>query len=400
MIGGHDRAGPNPGAGQFKRGRGARQIRIAHAFTLRLAPLPALACLFGLLFDGTPAAAAVQCQAPEPVCAARAQVFRIASFDPIGSAVLVGPGLLVTNRHVVADSAWAEVFLPGGLVMRAEVVPTGYSGDLALLRLAGLGDRPAPEIGSATKDSELYTVGADVGSKRISVYPPGWVILLPAPAKPLARLHHSALTRPGNSGGALVDGAGRLVGIATSGGEGVYEAIPASEIASLRSLSGPQYERENRTIGAAYRKCIEGLETYRPRRGSLESPEGIENDCSNSGNRQLFDLAGQALGRAGRFEASAAMFERSLVQDPNAINSRIGLVVALFLARRHGAAVPHLRRLLGLIPADRRILRYAIQAGKLGGDRDLARRALALLERHHPNLAPPARRFLEDMPPG
>ncbi len=375
-------------------------VLISHVSILRLASLPALACLFGLLINGTAAAGAVQCQAPEPVCAVRAQVFRIASFDPIGSAVQVGPGLLVTNRHVVADSAWAEVFLPDGRVMRAEVVPTGYSGDLALLRLDGLNDRPAPEIGSATKDSELYTVGTDVGSKLIRVNPKGRVILLPAEAKPLARLHHSALIRPGNSGGAVVDGTGRLIGIATSGGEGMYEAIPASEIASLRLLSGPQYVRESRIIGIAYRKCIEALETYRPRRGTLDSPEGLDNDCSNSGNRQLFDLAGQALGRAGRFEASAAMFNRSLDQDPNAINSRLGLVVTLIFARRHGGAVPHLRRLLSLFPADARILRYAIQAGKLGGDPDLARRALALLEQHHPNLAPPARQFLEDMPPG
>lgn len=371
---------------------------ILHAFIRRPAPLTALACLFGLL--GTPAAAAVQCQAPEPVCAARAQVFRIASFDPVGSAVLVGPGLLVTNRHVVADRAWADVFLPGGRIVRAEVVPTAYSGDLALLRLAELNGLPALEIGSASKESDLYVIGTDVGGKRIRVYPPGRVIVLPAPGKPLARLYHSALTRPGNSGGALVDGSGRLVGIASSGGEGVYEAIPASEIATLRALGGPGYEGENRAIGIAYRNCIEALESVRSRRGVPQPPEGITSDCVTSKNRQLFDLAGQALGRAGLLDASVAMFERSLAQDPNAINSRLGLVVALFLARRHGAAVPHLRRLLDLLPEDARILRYAVQAGKLGGDADLARRALALLERHHPSLAPPARKFLEDMAPG
>ena len=363
-----------------------------NAFTRRLA------CLFGLLL--TPAAAAAQCQAPEPVCAARTLVFRIASFDPIGSAVLVGPGLLVTNRHVVADRAWADVFLPGGRIVRAEVVPTGYAGDLALLRVAQLDGRPAPEIGSAAVESDLYVIGTDAGGNPIRVYAPGRVIVLPAEGKPLARLYHSAPTRPGNSGGALVDGAGRLVGIASSGGEGVYEAIPATEIATLRALAGPRYEAENSTIGIAYRDCIEALESVRARRGTPQPPEGLTSDCVNSKNRQLFDLAGQALGRAGRLEASVAMFERSLAQDPNAINSRLGLVVALFLGRRHRSAVPHLRRLLDLFPADKRILRYAIQAGKLGGDAGLARRALALLEEHHPALAPPARRFLGDMAPG
>ena len=365
-------------------------------FPRRLVFLAALASFFGLL--GSPAAA--QCQAPEPVCAAQLQVFKIASFDPVGSAVLIGPGLLVTNRHVIADSASAAVFLPEGRVLQAEVVATGYAGDLALLRVDGLGDRPVPEIGSAAKEAELYVIGTDADAKRIRVYPPGRVIVLPAPAMPLARLYHSALTQPGNSGGALVDGAGRLVGIASSGGEGVYEAIPASEIASLRALAGPRYAQENGTIGIAYRNCIEALESYRPRRGAPNPPEGLTNDCVNSKNRQLFDLAGQALGRAGLLDASAAMFERSLAQDPNAINSRLGLVVALFMGRNNGAAVPHLRRLLDLVPEDARILRYAIQAGKLGGDPGLARRALALLERHHPTLAPPARLFLKDMAPG
>jgi tetratricopeptide (TPR) repeat protein len=351
-------------------------------------------CIFALLV--TPAAAA-ECQAPEPVCRARTQVFRIASFDPVGSAVLVGPGLLVTNRHIVADRAWAEVFLADGRIVRAEVVPSAYAGDLALLRVDQLAGRPAPEIGSARGESDLYVIGAEAGGNGVRVYEPGRVIVLPAKGKPLARLYHSAPTRPGNSGGALVDGLGRLVGIASSGGEGVYEAIPASEIATLRGLAGPQYERQNSAIGIAYRNCIEALESIRARRGDPRPPEGLTRGCVNSKNRQLFDLAGQALGRAGRLEASVAMFERSLAQDPNAINSRLGLVVALFLGRRHGAAVPHLRRLLDLLPEDARILRYAIQAGKRGGDADLARRALALLERHHPALAPPARKFLEDL---
>ena len=173
MIGGHDRAGPSTGAGQITGGRGSRQIRImvliSHVSILRLASLPALACLFGLLINGTPAAGAVQCQAPEPVCAARAQVFRIASFDPIGSAVQVGPGLLVTNRHVVADRAWAEVFLPDGRVMRAEVVPTGYSGDLALLRLDGLNDRLRADY---HKSPDSYRRESSYGAFLDAVPPP------------------------------------------------------------------------------------------------------------------------------------------------------------------------------------------------------------------------------------
>lgn len=365
----------------------------------------AVAGLLGLVAGGTAAEAKEErCQAPEPVCAVRGRVFRIASFDPVASAVLIGPGLLVTNRHAVADNPWADVFPPGGPVRRARVVPTDYPGDLVLLRAEGLGGGPALEMAPADPGAELYAVGVDVGRERVRVYAPGRIILPPAEGKPLARLHHAAHSQPGNSGGALVDGAGRLVAIVTSGGEGLHEAIAAAQLAVLSARSGPQYADTSRTLGAHYRKCIEALEQARRRRGPAEAAPGdaIAGSCVASGNRQLFDLAGQFFGRAGRFDDSVAMFERALEQDPNAINSRLGLAVTLDFARRHGAAVPHLEWLLGVLPADRRVLRLAVQVGKWGGDLDLAQRALALLEKHHPDLAPRARDFLADdrPPPG
>ena len=83
-------------------------------------------------------------------------------------------------------------------------------------------------------------------------------------------------------------------------------------------------------------------------------------------HRQLFDLAGQALGRAGQVDDAIAMFERALTQDPHAINSRIGLIVTLHLARRYGKAVPHLKELIKLFPTNLRILQLSIQARQLG----------------------------------
>ena len=179
---------------------------------------------------------------------------------------------------------------------------------------------------------------------------------------------------------------------------------PAAQLAVLRARSGPGYADASRVLGAHYRKCTEALEQARRRRGPAEAALGdaIAESCVASGNRQLFDLAGQFFGRARRVDDSVAMFERALEQDPNAINSRLGLAVTLDFARRYGAAVPHLDWLLGVLPADRRVLRLAVQVGKLGGDLDLAQRALALLEKHHPDIAPRARDFLADdrPPPG
>jgi len=112
------------------------------------------------------------------------------------------------------------------------------------------------------------------------------------------------------------------------------------------------------------------------------------------------DLAGQVLGRARRFDESRSIFLKSLDQDPNALNARIALVVTLHLARRYADELPYLRALIDDLPADLEVLRLAIHAGKFGGDRALAERALALLQRYHPNVAPAAKRFLEGAPGG
>ena len=349
------------------------------------------------------------CTAPAPVCAARAAVFAIGSaFDPMASAVRIGPDLLVTNRHVMADASRAEVRLPGGGSLGAQVVPSGYAGDLVLLRAEGLGEGPildrGPVPGGGGTDSgpgpeaTLYAIGLDIASRRVRAFAPGRLILAPAPGHALARLYHSADSRPGTSGGALVDDAGRLVGIVASGGENHNEAIPAAALEVLLAERGSAYAAVTRARGAATRACIEALE--RAARGPARPVESLagslELDCPESGNRQLVDLAAQAFGRAGRHGRAVALFGRALAEDPNAINARIGLAVTLQLARHYDAAAPHLAWLLDVLPDNLQVLRMATLSGKLGGDAALGARALALIEIHHPLIAPSARKFLND----
>lgn len=335
------------------------------------------------------------CSAPAPVCAARQHVFRVASFDPVGSAVLIGPGRLVTNRHVVADRTEVKVFDADGRPLDGTVIPTDYPGDLVLLNVAGLKPPPFAAWAAAGKTSRLFTIGADTNSHRVLVYPPGRTLALPAPDKPLARLHHSAASQPGNSGGALVDEHGRLVAIITSGGDGFNEAIPAAELSKLVARSGPAFEAADRKIGLAYRECTIGLETLNAGRRGRVPPDVkvISAICQASGNRQLFDLAAQALGWVRQFDASAALFERALDQDPNAINSRIGLIVTLNFARRHALAIPHIQGLMTAYPGNMRFLNLAVQAGRLSGDSAFTIQALDLIDKHHPELSPRYRRF-------
>ena len=343
------------------------------------------------------------CAAPAPVCAARAAVFAVSSFDPLASAVRVGPEFLVTNRHVVADETRVEVRLADGRRLAAEVVPTGYAGDLALLRVAGLGDGPVLQPGAAPAAGDLYVVGVDIETRRVRATAPGRPLLAPAAGKPLARLYHSAPSRPGHSGGALLDRQGRLVGIVASGGEGNNEAIPAAGVVALLAARGPAYAEAARVRGAATRVCSDALDRAARTGSRLNEAlaKALERACAASGNRQFLDLAGQALGRSARHARAIVLFERALEEDPNAINARIGLVVTLQLARRYGAAVPHLAWLLGVKPDNLQVLRMATLSGKWGEAPELAARALALIETHHPPMAPGARKFLDspDPPP-
>ncbi|MFQ5954854.1 MAG: serine protease, partial [Kiloniellales bacterium] len=210
------------------------------------------------------AGARLECRAPEPVCAARASVFAIASFDE-GSATLIAPGLLVTNRHNVADNPEVEVIDGDGRRRQGRVVPTAYPGDLVLIEVPGLdGPALAPAPPGTAVSGDLYTVAADVRLGLIRAYPPGRLMAPLAPGRPLAHLHSTAYSQYGNSGGALVDVAGRLVGIVTSGGEGRYAAVPAGEIARLRAQSGPRFAAESRRLGAAYGRCKRALDGRGP----------------------------------------------------------------------------------------------------------------------------------------
>lgn len=353
-----------------------------------------------VLASPSPVEGKVPCRAPEAVCDAASRVFRIASFDPLASAVLIGPGLFVTNRHAVADAGEIEVFLPQLGPVTARVVPTAYRGDLILFRVPEV-KIPAPLITArANFEGRFFTIGADIRSRVVRVYEPGRLLLPLAKGKPLARLHNDAYSQPGNSGGALVDSNGRLVAIVTSGGDGRNEAIPVSELEKLKALSGPDFVAESRALGAAYRKCIEALESV-PAPRKRPPPETIavlKDQCIRTNNRQLWDLAGQTFGRIGKNQDAIDMFSRALDQDPNAINSMMSMAIVLHLSGRYADEVPHLRRLIDILPSDAGILRLGVQAGAWGGDKALMQKSLTLMDTHYPKLAPMARSFIEKNP--
>lgn len=158
-----------------------------------------------------------------------------------GSGVLWDePGLVVTNHHVVRGER-AEVRFPDGTRLEARLVARDASTDLAALRLEGdapTSARPAQVGGSAALrvgevvlavgnplgERNAATLGILSGRRQASLDggAPGEVLQL-------------AITlRPGNSGGALADARGRVVGIPHMvNGPGLGLAVPVEAVRRL-----------------------------------------------------------------------------------------------------------------------------------------------------------------------
>ncbi len=140
-----------------------------------------------------------------------------------GSGFAVAPDLVVTNAHVVAGEPVGQtsVLLPSGRSLPADVVMFDPRRDLALLAVRSLGENPLPL--AAPKVGETGAVfGHPNGQDRIAVTPARIAQEEEAVGRDLYDAHTtrrdvlvlaSALAH-GDSGGALVDTSGQVVGVA------------------------------------------------------------------------------------------------------------------------------------------------------------------------------------------
>ncbi|HXR31085.1 MAG TPA: trypsin-like peptidase domain-containing protein [Solirubrobacterales bacterium] len=158
-----------------------------------------------------------------------------------GSAVTISPdGLMLSAAHVVADAdGQGSVAFPDGREFTVEVIGTDPLSDLAVLRADGrdlipatLGDAQTLRvgqlvvaIGSPNGFSGSVTAGVISALGRS----------LPTRSRSATRLVENviqtdAALNPGNSGGALGDGLGRMVGVNTAvAGVGLGLAVPIDE---------------------------------------------------------------------------------------------------------------------------------------------------------------------------
>ena len=167
--------------------------------------------------------------------------FRMGPKKGTGSGVIISQdGYVVTNNHVVdfADEVKVTLPAPDNRVFTAKVVGTDASSDLAVLKISG-SDFPAIQKGN----SESLKIGEWVLAIG-NPYDIGTTVtagIISAKDRKLSEnnpmqdfIQTDAVVNPGNSGGALVDAQGRLIGINTAiqthtgSYEGYSFAIPIS----------------------------------------------------------------------------------------------------------------------------------------------------------------------------
>ncbi len=170
------------------------------------------------------------------------------------SGVIIDPdGYIVTNAHVVSDARRVQVQLaqvpeaasqpvavrPQGVKLDAEVVGVDSITDLALLKIPGKGLRTL-SLGDSDRVKQgqlVLAFGSPLGLRNtVTMGVVSAVARQLSPDDPAVYIQTDAPVNPGNSGGPLVDAAGRVVGINTlilshsGGSEGVGLAIPSNVV--------------------------------------------------------------------------------------------------------------------------------------------------------------------------
>jgi Do/DeqQ family serine protease len=218
----------------------------------------------------------------------------------LGSGVIVDhSGLVVTNNHVIEGADQIKVSLADKREFEAEIVLKDARSDLAVLRLRDgrerfaaidLGDSDALQVGDVVLAiGNPFGVGQTVTHGIVSAVARTQIGITDYQFF----IQTDAAINPGNSGGALVDLAGRLVGINTAifsrsgGSQGIGFAIPVNMVRGvIASAQGGSSVVRRPWLGAKLQavtpEIAEGLGLKRPA-GALVASVSAKSPAARAG---------------------------------------------------------------------------------------------------------------------
>jgi len=207
-----------------------------------------------------------------------------------GSGVVITPdGFLLTSAHVVARTRSGSVTFADGRDLRFDVVGADPLSDLAVLRVTGeqlaaaeLGDADALRVGQlVVAIGNPHGFSGSVTAGVVSALGRSLPTRSGANVRVVDNvIQTDAALNPGNSGGALADGRGRVVGINTAvAGVGLGLAVPINT--ATRQIVGAlmsegRFRRAYLGIGGEQRPLPPRLARSLGRRGGVEIAQVVE----------------------------------------------------------------------------------------------------------------------------
>ncbi len=231
--------------------------------------------------------------------------------DGGGSGVVITPdGFVLTSAHVVAGTGRGVASFVDGRELAVEVVGSDPLSDLAVLRAessgltaAGLGDADGLRVGQLVV--AIGNPNGFAGSVTAGVVS-ALGRSLPTRSGSATRIVENviqtdAALNPGNSGGALADGEGRVVGINTAvAGVGLGLAVPINE--TTRRIVGAlmtegRFRRAYLGIAGGPRPLPPRLAAELRRRSGVEVVQVVEGSPADRGGLRPEDLIVEVDGR-------------------------------------------------------------------------------------------------------
>src|SRR5829696_1494405 len=263
---------------------------------------------------------------------------RSGPIDGGGSAVVITPdGFLLTSAHVVGRARrGVEATFVDGRALAAEIVGADPLSDLTVLRVDGSG-LAAAELGDAERLrvgqlvvalGNPHGFGGSVTAGVVSALGRS----LPTRAGSIVRvvdnvIQTDAALNPGNSGGALADGLGRVVGVNTAvAGVGLGLAVPIN--GTTRSIVGAlmrdgRFRRAFIGIAGGPRPLPPRVADRLGRRSGVEVVEVVPGSPADRAGLRPEDLI---VGRDGRTFEKVYGHHRLVTADLIGIDVALGVV--------------------------------------------------------------------------